>query len=98
MIKDKLKKGSKLTKIYFKNGKTENDLDNLNIISNECTKPILDSKEKHVREMSEKLNDCLTTPKAYWKILNRFLNNIKIPSLPPLLVNPFIPGKAIWPN
>ena len=29
-IKDKLKKGSKLTKIYFKNYKTENDQDNLN--------------------------------------------------------------------
>ena len=29
-IKDKLKKGSKLTKIYFKNYKMENDQDNLN--------------------------------------------------------------------
>ena len=48
VIKDKLKKRSKLTKIYFKNGKTDNDLDNLNIISNECTKLLLDSKEKHV--------------------------------------------------
>ena len=87
LIRDKLKKRSKLTKIYFKNGKTEKDLDNLNIISNECTKLILDSKEKHVREMSEKLNDCLNAPKTYWKILNHFLNNIKIPSIPPLLVN-----------
>ena len=38
----------------------------------------LDSREKHAREMSEKLNDCLTVPKTYWKILNHFLNNIKI--------------------
>ena len=28
--------------------------------------------------MSGKLSDCLTVPKAYWKIFNRFLNNIKI--------------------
>ena len=45
----------------------------------------LDSKEKCAREMSEDLNDCLTAPKTYWKILNRFLNNIKIPSRPPLI-------------
>ena len=44
---------------------------------NECTKLILDSKVK----------DCFTAPKSYWKILNGFLNNIKIPSIPPLLVN-----------
>ena len=53
------------------NGKTEKDLDNLNIISNECTKLTLDSKEKHVREMSEKLNGYLTALKTYWQILNR---------------------------
>ena len=35
VMKGKLKKRSKLPKKYLKNGKTENDLDNLNIISNE---------------------------------------------------------------
>ena len=48
-------------------------------------------KRKHVRQMSEKLRSCLTAPKTYWKILNRFLNNLKIPSIPPLLVN----GKVV---
>ena len=48
----------------------------------------LDSKETHVREMSEKL---LHYTKMYWTILNRFFNNIKIPSIRPLLVN----GKAV---
>ena len=75
-----------MTKIYFKNSKIENDLDNLNIISNEFTKLIY-SKEKHAREMTEKLNDCFTARKTYWKILNRFSKNIKIPLIPPLLVN-----------
>ena len=36
--------------------------------------------------MSNKLNDPLT-PKTYWSILNRFLNNRKTPSIPPVLVN-----------
>ena len=75
-----------MTKIYFKNSKIENDLDNLNTISNEFTKLIY-SKEKHVREMNEKRNDCLTARKTYWKILNRSSKNIKIPLIPPLLVN-----------
>ena len=40
---------------------------------------------KHVREMSEKLNDCLTAPNTYWEILNRFLSNIKISSIAPII-------------
>ena len=38
LIKDKLRKQSKLNKIYFQNAKTESNFDNLNIISNECKK------------------------------------------------------------
>ena len=34
-----------------------------------------------------KLNDLLTSPKTYWSILKRFLNNRKIPALLPVLVN-----------
>ena len=37
--------------------------------------------------MNEKRNDCLTARKTYWKILNRSSKNIKIPLIPPLLVN-----------
>ena len=44
-------------------------------------------KKKHIREVNENLNDCLTAPKTYRKILNLFLNNIKIPLIPPLLVD-----------
>ena len=48
---------------------------------------ILDAKEKYVRCISNKLNDPLTAPKTYWSILNRFLNNRKIPAIPLQLVN-----------
>ena len=37
--------------------------------------------------MSKKLSNPETVPKTYWKILNCFLSNKKIPSIPPLLVN-----------
>ena len=34
--------------------------------------------------MSKKLNDLSTAPQSYWSILNWFLNNKKIPSIPPI--------------
>ena len=37
--------------------------------------------------MCEKLNDHLTAPKTYWKILKRLLSNKKVPAIPPLLVD-----------
>ena len=48
---------------------------------------ILDAQEKYVRCLNNKLNDRLTAPKTYWLILNRFLNNRKIPAISSLLVN-----------
>ena len=39
--------------------------------------------------MSKKLSNPETAPKTYWKILNRFFSNKKIPLVPPLLVNDF---------
>ena len=41
--------------------------------------------------MSKKLNNPSTAPKPYWSIPNCFLNNKKIPSIPPL----FHYGKVI---
>ena len=37
--------------------------------------------------MSHKLNDPQTSPKTYWSILKRFLNKVKIPEIPSLLVD-----------
>ena len=37
--------------------------------------------------MSKKLTNPQTAPQTYWKILNHFLSNKKILSIPPLLVN-----------
>ena len=45
--------------------------------SKKCTKMILSAKNKCV------LNNPETAPKSYWSILNRFHNNMKIPSVSP---------------
>ena len=87
-IKSRLRERSKMTKKYYKYGQVKSYLDELQEKTDECTALILDAKEKYVRCMSNKLNDpSLTAPKTYWSILNRFLNNRKIPAIPPLLVN-----------
>ena len=85
-IKNKPKERAKLTKKYFKRGKKDSDIVQINALSNECTMSILEAKEKYIRE-SQKLIDPLTEPKTYWKIINRFSNNKKTPIIPPLLVN-----------
>ena len=60
---------------------------------------IEDSKEKYYTKLSSRLTDHpLTSPKTYWSIFKRFLNNKKIPCIPPLFhENKFITdfkGKA----
>ena len=62
-------------------------LDELQQKTDESTGLTLDAKEKNVRCTIHKLNGPLTAPKTYSSILNRFLNNRKIPAIPPLLVN-----------
>ena len=86
-VKSKLRERSNLVKRYYKNGKKNTDLEKALTKSNECNEIILAAKEKYINELSKKLSNPETTPKTYWKILNRFLSNKKIPSIPPLLVN-----------
>ena len=45
------------------------------------------AKDKYIFQMCEKLNDPISAPKTYWKIINRFLSNTKIPAIPSLLVS-----------
>ena len=45
---------------------------------------ILQSKEAYLKEQGMRLSDPSTSSKAYWKILNGFLNKCKIPRIPPL--------------
>ena len=59
----------------------------LTVKSSECSNMIVEAKEK----LSKELDDSSTMPNAYWSILNTFLNNKKIPNIPPLNVN----GKII---
>ena len=48
---------------------------------------IATAKDKYLTDLGKKLNDPLLGPKAYWSILNKFLNKKKIPLIPPIDVN-----------
>ena len=86
-VKSKLRERSNLVKRYYKNGKKNTDSKKALTKSSECTEIILAAKEKYINELSKKLSNPETALKTYWKILNRFLSNKKIPSVPSLLVN-----------
>ena len=56
-------------------------------VSRECSNLILNSKMSYIKNKINILNDKKTGPKVYWTILNYFLNNIKISSIPPIFAN-----------
>ena len=85
-----LKKRSKFTKRYYVNPTDYNKEILLHQVS-ECTKLIVEAKDKHLAKLSSKLDNPNTVPKTYWSIINRFLNNKKVPIIP--LV--FFEGKLI---
>ena len=45
------------------------------------------AEDSYFTNLGKKLNDPGTSPKTYWSILKNVLNKIKIPEIPPLLVN-----------
>ena len=69
-----------IKKIYIK-------CDKISEKSAECTAEIRESKKNYILNMTSKLVDSHTAPKTYWTLLNRFLYNKKIPSIPLLLVD-----------
>ena len=81
-----LKKRSKLLKKYYANPSMVNK-EELNSYSKCCTEIITDAKDKFLNRLSVKLDDPYTSAKSYWSIINNFLKNKKIPTIPPLSFN-----------
>ena len=78
-IKNTLKERAKLRK-------KDSDLVQINALSNECTKSILETKEKYISQLSQKPIDPSTDHKKL-EVINRFVNNKKTSIIPRLLVN-----------
>ena len=80
------KKRTKYTKRFYKNPSGYNK-DLLNNQANECTKLIIQEKEKHIAKMSAKLDNPSIAPKTYWSIIRRFFNKRKMPAIAPVLAD-----------
>ena len=66
-----LKKKSKISKKYYANPSMINKKQ-LNIYPKDCSKIIIDVKNKFLNTLSVKLDDPNTSAKSYWSIINNF--------------------------
>ena len=85
-----LKRRSKLTKRYYANPTDYNKEMLLHQVS-ECTKLIVEAKDKHLAKLISNIDNPDTAPKTYWSIISKVFNNKKIPNIPPALFD----GKLI---
>ena len=86
-IKCALRKKNRLDRKYISGGRK--DIDEVKLIeaTNFVSDLITTSKESYLKNIDEKLNDPNTSSKTYWSLLKRFLNKVKIPEIPPLIIN-----------
>ena len=64
-----------------------NKFSEIQMLSTEISKLILERKERYYHDLSMKLNNPKTSAKTDWSILKSFYNDRKIPLIPSLLVN-----------
>ena len=86
-IKKALRRKNRLYKKYISRGMKAEDKILLNEFTSSCFDLISTTKTSYFLNLGNKLNNTSTSPKVYWSILNRLMNKIKIPTIPPLLMN-----------
>ena len=83
-IKGFIQKKNIAKKCYFQNNKDIQLLRRSQRIQNLLTDTAEKSKEQFHSRILTKLMDPTASPKAYWSMLKTFLNNKKIPCIPPI--------------
>ena len=86
-IKGAIRHKNRLYRKYISAGKKREDQNTLQEYTDFVSNLITTKKDFYFVKLGERLNDPTTAPKTYWSILKRFLNKIKIPTIPPLLVD-----------
>ena len=72
-------------KSYIGNDKPFKFFNQFQFLQTKLNSLIEESKNRYHTSLSHKLLDPKTSQKSYWSILKTFLNNKKIPCIPPLL-------------
>ena len=89
-VNNKIKSLIKNKNEYFKNYFNLNNsasVRHLEQMQESLRRNIETSKQKYYSKFSSKLTNKNTNPKCYWSVLKGFLNNKKIPCIPPLIYN-----------
>ena len=87
LLKTMLNRKNRLFKNYQKHRYKEEDKVRLEVFRIECQKAVESAKLSYLTNMRNKMNDPVTFPKSYWKIINRVMNKCRAPKIPPLLIN-----------
>ena len=82
-----LKRKNRLFKNYKKHGYKEEDKLRLDSFRIECQEAVEKAKSNYLEMLGNNLNHPNTSPKSYWKIINRVMNKCRAPKIPPILVN-----------
>ena len=77
-------KNPRVFKHFHENSKNLQILNKLGSLQNLLTKSIAESKRNYYYRMADKLHNTEKGSNAYWSLLKRFLNNKKIPLIPPI--------------
>ena len=82
-----LNRKNRLFENYKKHGYKNDDKVRLDAFRNECQLAMETAKHSYLMDLGNKLNVPNTSPKSYWKIINRRMNKCRVRVVPPLLVN-----------
>ena len=86
-LKSMLNRKNRLYRSYKRHVYKEEDKVRLDVFRIECQEAVELAKISYTRNLGNKLNDPNSSPKSYWKIINRLMNKCRAPAVPPLLVN-----------
>ena len=86
-IKSLLQEKIKIYKNFRKDRNNTQLLRKLEHLQNRLNNSIDSSKHNYHLKMANKLNSIQKSSKAYWSLSKSFLNNKKIPIIPPILHN-----------
>ena len=91
-IKKLIHEKNQACKSYLRNKINVFSLHQFELLQSKLNSLIEKSKFNYYTRLSKKLLDHMTSLKTYWSILKKFLNNKKIPCIPLLLHDKFIPN------
>ena len=83
-IKSLTENKNKIRKSYQRFESNSQLLSKLNLLQGQLCLLINKSKQNYYSRVASKLTNVQRNSKTYWSLLNRFLNNKKIPLIPPL--------------